>query len=187
MTTTVITCTTPGGAGDEVHRRATDLLESGRASSYREAVHVVCADDETLAEAYAGVPARVTTLQSAPTAGPSDSEIEALLVAALTDQFADKLSGALGELAKVADTFSRLGMTRVAAAKLAVAGNPSIVEAVRRMLSEVREPLAKTAGEVDARAKKLQAATPTLTYKEALAEVLNSDPTLKAKYAGGAA
>lgn len=199
----VITYTTRNAAGVEVNARAERHMAM-KGGSYQDVVHAVLAADKQLAEAYAQPAARVTTMATkpaVPVASSDEREILDWVVRALKDNMAGALPGEIGELARMADQFKRLGMGIEQAARRAMDGNPHLVTAAKLWLADMRRnapgkvPVpadkanalaeGKTPGEtVDLRAQALTDTHAELSYAEAMHRVLNQGPALKAAYAG---
>ena len=205
------TIQTTTGAGDEVHARA-ERCAAAHSCSYREGVIATLAADKQLAEAYAQPAVRVTAMATkpaekrsqpaVPVAAGEEREIREWLLRALRDNMEGALPGALGSLALEAAGFKRIGMPIEEAARRAMDGNPHLVTMAKLLLGDVRRnapenkpvPADKAAaaglaqgmpaGEtVHSRAQALTEKTPSLTYKQAVHQVLNDDPALKINYA----
>jgi len=201
--TTVTKYTTPNAAGAEVNARAERHMATN-GGSYQDAVHTVLTADPELARAYAQPASRVATMATTPAVpvtGGDEREVLDWLTRALKDNMARGLPGEIGELAREADQFKRLGMGLEEAARRAMDGNPHLVTAAKLWLADMRRnapgkvPLpadkanalaqGKSPGEtVHLRAQALTETNAEVSYAEAVHRVLNQDPALKAAYAG---
>ncbi|MGH8569566.1 MAG: hypothetical protein ACREX9_19095 [Gammaproteobacteria bacterium] len=141
----------------------------------------------------------MATKPAVPVTSSDEREILDWVVRALKDTMAGGLPGEIGELARMADQFKRLGMGIEEAARRAMDGNPHLVTAAKLWLADMRRNApgkvpddkanalaqGKTPGEtVDLRAQVLTETHAELSYAEAMHRVLNQDPALKAAYAG---